>query len=78
MSHHTLRALIDQIGVLVFLAGAIGVALVTMAFDEPPELVSGDWQEGRPWHWPEQPLAPLKVGLMICTMKVTGSPERVC
>jgi hypothetical protein len=50
MSHHTLRALIDQIGVLVFLAGAIGVALVTMAFDEPPELVSGDWQEGRPWH----------------------------
>jgi hypothetical protein len=37
--------LINQLAALVFLAGAIGLALITMAFDEPgpPDLVPGTW-----------------------------------
>jgi hypothetical protein len=62
----------------VFLAGAIGIALVTMAFDQPSELVRGDWEPTRPWYWPEQPLAPLEVGLMVCMYKTPDSPVRVC
>jgi hypothetical protein len=60
-----LRALIGQLAALVILAGAVGVILITMAFEEPPPLVLGRWEPsaGRPWDWPAEPLAPLEVSL---------------
>jgi hypothetical protein len=40
------RTLIDQLAALVFLAGVVGVALVTMAFEEPPPLEVGTLAAG--------------------------------
>jgi hypothetical protein len=44
--YRILRALIAPLAALVFLAGAIGVALVTMAFQEPPR---GEEAAAREW-----------------------------
>jgi hypothetical protein len=76
-----MRDLIPAIFGIVVLLAAVG-QVAHVHFSEPAGLVAGTWEPEQQPHWsePREPIAYLHLEhpMLVCMLKVPGSPERVC